>query len=72
MEKRTSSLAADGYHAMGVEAAVGAHRELSPRSLAGKPLAGFYATPSRGITVLYGMVMHIIRCNTHYFIDNRR
>ena len=30
---------------------------LRPRGLAGKPLAGFRATPSRRITVLYGMVM---------------
>ena len=43
-----------------------------PRSLAGKLLAGFYATPNRRMPVLYGMVMHIIRCNTHYFIDYRR
>ena len=33
----------------------------SPRSLAGKPLAGFRATPSRRIPVLYSMVMYIIR-----------
>ena len=32
-----------------------------PRSLAEKPLAGFRATPSRRIPVLYGMVMYIIR-----------
>ena len=44
----------------------------APRSLAGKLLAGFYATPSRRIPVLYGMVVHIIRCSTHYFIDYRR
>ncbi len=31
------------------------------RSLAGKPLAGFRATPSRRIPVLYGMVVHAIR-----------
>ena len=43
-----------------------------PRSLAGKPLAGFCATRSRRIRVLYGMVVHVIRCNTHCFIDNRR
>ena len=42
------------------------------RSLAGKPLAGFYATPSRRIPVLYRVVVHIIHCNTHYFLDNRR
>ena len=43
-----------------------------PRSLAGKPLAGFCATRSRRIQVLYGMVVHVIRCNIHYFINNRR
>ena len=36
-------------------------RPTTPRSLAGKPLAGFRATPSRRIPVLYGMVMYIIR-----------
>ena len=34
-----------------------------PRSLAGKPLAGFRATPSRRIPVLYGMVVYAIRFN---------
>ena len=34
---------------------------LGPRSLAGKPLAGFRATPSRRIPVLYGMVVYAIR-----------
>ena len=43
-----------------------------PRSLAGKPLAGFCATRSRRIQDLYAMVVHVIRCNTHYAIDNRR
>ena len=39
-------------------------RELQPpRSLAGKPLVGVRATPSRRITILYGMVMYIIRVN---------
>ena len=33
------------------------------RSLAGKPLAGFRATPSRRIPVLYGMVVYAIRFN---------
>ena len=33
------------------------------RSLAGKPLAGFRATPSRRIPVLYGMVVYVIRFN---------
>ena len=42
------------------------------RSLAGKPLAGFCATRGRRIQDLYGMVVHVIRCNTHYAIDNRR
>ena len=45
---------------------------IGPRSLAGKPLAGFCATQSRRIQVLYGIIVHVIRCNTHYFIDNRR
>ena len=35
-----------------------------PRSLAGKPLAGFRATPSRRITVLYGMVVYVLRFTT--------
>ena len=34
---------------------------VGPRSLAGKPLAGFRATPSRGNPVLYGMVVYAIR-----------
>ena len=34
---------------------------LSPRSLAGKPLAGFRATPDRGIIVLCGMIVSVIR-----------
>ena len=34
-----------------------------PRSLAGKPLAGFRATPDRRIPVLYGMVVYAIRFN---------
>ena len=33
-------------------------RDLQPRSLAGKPLAGFRATPSRRNPVLYGMVVY--------------
>ena len=45
---------------------------VTTRSLAGKPLAGFCATRSRRIQVLYGMVVQVIRCNIHYFIDNRR
>ena len=45
---------------------------LFTRSLAEKPLAGFYATRSRRIQDLYGMVVHVIHCNTHYAIDNRR
>ena len=32
----------------------------------------FRATPSRRIPVLFRVVVHIIHCNTHYFIDNRR
>ena len=33
------------------------------RSLAGKPLAGFRATPDRRIIVLYGMTIYVIRVN---------
>ena len=36
-------------------------RSWPPRSLAGKPLAGFYATPIRRITVLCGTVVHVLR-----------
>ena len=32
-----------------------------PRSLAGKPLAGFRATPDRRIIVLCGMIVSVIR-----------
>ena len=32
-----------------------------PRSLAGKPLAGFRATPDRRIIVLFGMIVSVIR-----------
>ena len=46
--------------------------EPNPRSLAGKPLAGFCATRGRRIQDLYSVVVHVIRCNTHYAIDNRR
>ena len=38
-------------------------RRWGSRSLAGKPLAGFRATPSRRIPVLYGMVVYAIRFN---------
>ena len=34
--------------------------------------AGFCATQSRRIPVCYSMIVHVIRCNTHYLIDNRR
>ena len=34
-----------------------------PRGLAGKPLAGFRATPSRRIPVLCGMIAYVIRFN---------
>ena len=33
------------------------------RGLAGKPLAGFRATPSRRIPVLCGMIVYVIRFN---------
>ena len=40
------------------------HAKLTPKSLAGKPLAGFDATRSGRIQVLYGMVILAIpRCN---------
>ena len=51
---------------------VGPAAPCAARSLAGKPLAGFCATRIRRIQDLYGMVVHVIRCNTHYAIDNRR
>ena len=35
---------------------------LRPRSLAGKPLAWFRATPTRRIAVLYDMLVYVIRC----------
>ena len=34
-----------------------------PRSLAGKPLAGFPTTTGRRITVVYGMIVYAIRFN---------
>ena len=34
-----------------------------PRSLAGKPLAGFRTTTGRRITVVYGMIVYAIRFN---------
>ena len=37
------------------------------RSLAGKPLAGFRATPSRRIPVLNGMVVYAIRFKSPLF-----
>ena len=40
-----------------------AHR-LRPRGLAGKPLAGFCTTPSRRITVVYGVIVYAIRFKT--------
>ena len=46
-----------------VELAYGNIAVNRPRSLAGKPLAGFRATPSRRIPVLYGMVVYVIRFN---------
>ena len=47
-------------------------RRCNTRSLAGKPLAGFCATPIRRIPVLCGTVVHVLRWHTRYFIDNRR
>ena len=37
---------------------------LPPRGLAGKPLAGFCTTPSRRITVVYGVIVYAIRFKT--------
>ena len=34
------------------------------RGLAGKPLAGFCTTPSRRITVVYGVIAYVIRFET--------
>ena len=42
---------------------IGYQPYAGPRSLAGKPLAEFRATPSRRIPVLYGMVVYAIRFN---------
>ncbi len=39
------------------------YRFMGPRGLAGKPLAGFRATPDRRIIVLYGMIVSVIRFN---------
>ena len=36
----------------------------APRGLAGKPLAGFCTTPSRRITVVYGVIVYAIRFKT--------
>ena len=36
-------------------------KEYQSRNLAGKPLAGFRATPSRRMPVLYDMMVHAIR-----------
>ena len=38
-------------------------RRCNTRGLAGKQLAGFRATPSRRITVLYGMIVYAMRFN---------
>ena len=70
---RPQSCRARGQVAMkGTQDPFLAIRRCNTRSLAGKPLAGFCATRSRPTQGLYGMVVHVIRCNTHYFIDNRR
>ena len=37
---------------------------VHPRGLAGKPLAGFCTTPSRRITVVYGVIVYAIRFRT--------
>ena len=37
---------------------------MGPRGLAGKPLAGFCTTPSRRITVVYGVIVYAIRFKT--------
>ena len=51
---------APDYHIRTITVPQGSHA-LAPRSLAGKSLVGFLATPSRRITALYGMVMYAIR-----------
>ena len=59
-----SSTDLSGYQMAGYQMAQGEnnqHRDL-PRSLAGKPLAGFRATPDRRIIVLCGMLVSVIRC----------
>ena len=45
-----------------LQEAVNLEDSKDPRSLAGKPLAGFRATPGRRITVLYGIIVYVIRC----------
>ena len=35
-------------------------------------MAGFHATPSRRITVLYSIIVYVIRFKAHHYIDNRR
>ena len=35
-------------------------------------MAGFHATPSRRITVLYSIIVYVIRFKSHHYIDNRR
>ena len=39
-----------------------AYRREMARNLAGKPLAGFRAMTSRRITVLYSIIIYVIRC----------
>ena len=38
--------------------------DIAARGLAGKPLAGFCTTPSRRITVVYGVIVYAIRFKT--------
>ena len=43
----------------------------SPRSLAGKPLARFRATPIRRITDMNSIIIYVIRVKICYYFDNR-
>ena len=43
----------------------------SPRSLAGKPLARFRATPIRRITDMNSIIIYVMRFKICYYFDNR-
>ena len=46
-----------------IQLRMGTQTKIIARGLAGKPLAGFCTTPSRRITVVYGVMVHAIRSN---------